>query len=43
MRWLKCSYADLQVMPEGYDDVAIEMAQQLVREQRAAARSRGQR
>jgi hypothetical protein len=43
MRWFHCSYADLQLMPEGYDNVAIEIAQQMAREKRAAARSRGRR
>lgn len=41
MRWLKCSYVDLQMLPEGYRAVAFDVAKEEARAARDRARNRG--
>jgi len=40
MRYMHCSYQELQQMPDDYIEVLVEMARKEAAEQRAAARER---
>lgn len=38
MRFLRCSYDDVQGMPEGYDDMAIEISRREAQSRRSRQR-----